>query len=452
MSEFPFELTIILTYPRKRTECVSCVTLLRAVLGKRKVYDAMWDNKRVVAKVFSDRISARRHLRREWRGMKRLVSFGLSAPEPLFYGHTKDGQRVMVAEKIADSSTISDIFLRTADEARKVDLLLLVCKELAKQHTRGIIQKDLHLGNFLLADDKVYALDVAQMKFLRREADRESSISQLAMLAFYLPSGKKESLAILCKEYFKARGWHYGKAHQSLLEKKLAIHRKRMVNRGLKKCMRTSRRHFRIQQNGYIAVFDKTFCGRSRAMDFMETTDKLMNQGQTLKKGNTCYVCRLRWSGKDIVVKRYNHKGFTHSLRHTLKNSRARRAWLHGHRLGMLGIPTPKPLAYIEQHRKKLTWKSYLVTEYVQGQRLHDFINDGAAPEEQHAIVIKQIEDLLEKMGRNRITHGDLKHTNILVTDDGPVLTDLDAMKAHKWSWSYKSKRTKDLQRFTKSG
>jgi serine/threonine protein kinase len=118
----------------------------------------------------------------------------------------------------------------------------------------------------------------------------------------------------------------------------------------------------------------------------------------------------------------------------------------------MLGIPAPKPLADSEQHRKKLTWKSYLVTEYVQGQRLHDFINDGAAPEEQHAIVIKQIEDLLEKMGRNRITHGDLKHTNILVTDDGPVLTDLDAMKAHKWSWSYKSKRTKDLQRFTKSG
>ena len=95
----------------------------------------------------------------------------------------------------------------------------------------------------------------------------------------------------------------------------------------------------------------------------------------------------MTWNGKDIVVKRYNHKGFIHSLRHTIKNSRARRGWLHGHRLGMLGIATPKPLAYIEQLKEKLIWKSYLVTEYVEGQKLYDFLQNSNTTKEQHQII-----------------------------------------------------------------
>jgi tRNA A-37 threonylcarbamoyl transferase component Bud32 len=173
-----------------------------------------------------------------------------------------------------------------------------------------------------------------------------------------------------------------------------------------------------------------------------------MDEGQILKHGNTCYVSHLNCNGKEVVVKRYNHKGFTHSLRHTIKKSRARRGWLHGHRLGILDIATPKPLAFIEQLKTKLVWKSYLVTEYVEGQKLYDFLKNSDATKEQHQIINNQIKELLDELGKNHITHGDLKHTNILATDKGPILTDLDGMKVHKWGWRYKSSRVKDLQRF----
>lgn len=449
MSEYPFELVINRTYPRKRTEYLSCTALLRAIPGRRRVYDAVWDNKKVIAKVFSHKISARRHLRREWQGLKRLVSFGFNAPEPLFYGHLEDGQQVVVVQKIPKSSTVLDVFLKTPDPILKLSLLILICKEMAKQNAKGIIQKDLHLGNFLLGDDKLFALDAGQMKFLRHEADRKRSIFQLAMLAFYMPDSSTQSITTLCEEYFKARNWHYGKTDQSLFQKQLAAHKKRMINKGLKKCMRTSKRHQKIKKNGYFAIFDKAFCKQTKALDLICSIDKLMDEGQILKKGNTCYVSRLTWNEKDIVVKRYNHKGFIHSLRHTIKSSRARRGWIHGHRLGMLDIATPKPLAYIEQLNKKLIWKSYLVTEYVEGQKLYDFKHNSNAPHEQHQMINKQIKDLLNKMEKNHITHGDLKHTNILVTGNGIVITDLDGMKAHKFDWRYKSSRSKDLQRLT---
>ncbi len=50
-----------------------------------------------------------------------------------------------------------------------------------------------------------------------------------------------------------------------------------------------------------------------------------------------------------------------------------------------------------------------------------------------------------ERLGRYRITHGDLKHTNILITENGPVLTDLDGAKVHKCNWTYKIRRTTDV-------
>jgi tRNA A-37 threonylcarbamoyl transferase component Bud32 len=288
------------------------------------------------------------------------------------------------------------------------------------------------------------------MRFLSCEAGKKNSLSQLGMLASCLPENDTESIATLCKEYFQARDWPFGKSDQASFQKQLDVHRKKTIRKGLKKCLRTSKRHLRIKVGSHIAVFDKGFCRNTEPLDFIEQIDAMMDEGQILKNGNTCYVSRLMWNGKDVVVKRYNHKGFIHSLRHTIKKSRARRVWLHGHRLGMLDIATPKPLAYIEQYKGKLVWKSYLITEYVEGQKLHDFLRNSNITEEQRLMAIQQVKELLDKMGKYRITHGDLKHSNILITENGTVLTDLDGMKVHKWNRIYKLRHAKDLCRIEK--
>lgn len=450
MAKFPFQLSIRHSFSKKQIESLTCTALLRAIPGRRQVYDALWNDRDVIVKVFSHKISAKRHLKREWRGLKLLQARGLSSPEPLFTGQTEDGQLAVVVEKIADPSTVLDVLAETTEKAAKLDLLVLVCKELAKQHSKGVLQKDLHLGNFLLGGDKVFAVDAGQMQFFSHQVTRKRGISQLALLVCYLPASDTKSIARLCEEYFKARGWRLKKSDEVLFRRQLTMHRKRGVRKGLKKCLRTSKRHLRIKAGRYLAVFDKGFCQGAEPLDFIEQIDALMNKGQVLKNGNTCYVSRAIWDGKDIVVKRYNHKGLIHSLRHTIKRSRAHRGWLHGHQLRMLNIATPKPLAYIEQRRGPLVWKSYLVTEYVRGYRLYDFLQDSKISQEERSKVTQLIKQLLDELGKHRITHGDLKHSNILVTDNGPVLTDLDGVKVHKWNWIYRMRRRKDLRRFRK--
>jgi len=267
-------------------------------------------------------------------------------------------------------------------------------------------------------------------------------------LAAWLSDDWKKDINKLCKQYYEVRGWNFDKSDQTIFWKYLAACRKRAVRKGLKKSLRTSKRFIKVGAGQYLGVFDKSFCRDAEPFDFIERIDVLMDDGRILKNGNTCYVSRLAWNGMDVVVKRYNHKGIIHSMRHTTKKSRARRCWLNGHRLGMYNIATPKPLAFFEQRRGFLMWKSYLVTEYIEGLSLYHYLRDENVPPEKRKTAVQQVKNLLDEMAGYRITHGDLKHTNILITGDGPVLTDLDSMRFHKCNITFRTDRDKDLLRF----
>ncbi len=448
MKEFPFQLIVKRSSLNEGKESLLCTDLFRTIPGRRAIYDAMWNDKSVVAKVFSHKIHARRHLRKEWQGLIQLQKLGLSSPKPLFYGRTEDGQWIIVLEKIAESATILDVLNEIAEKQKEIDLLIRVYRELAKQHSKGIFQKDLHLGNFLMAGNRIYTLDPSKMRFLRHQVPRKKSIFQLALLLCCLPTSDIRTTRVICEEYFNARGWHFDKSDEALLKKQMVLYRRKGIRRALKKSLRTSRKYLKITNKQYSAVFEKGFCRESEALEFIEQLDVLMDSGQILKKGDSIYVSHIIWNNKNIVVKRYDHKGFIHSLRHTIKKSRARRGWLHGHRLRMLNISTPKPLAYIEQRKGLLIWQSYLITEYVEGQKLWHFLRDDNVTEGQKLEGIRQVVKLLDKLWKSRITHGDLKHTNILITKKGSVLSDLDGMMVHRWELLYRNKQAKDVERF----
>ncbi len=448
--ELPFRLSLSRPLGKKR-ETLTCISLLRRVPGNREVYEAIWNQRSVIVKLFFHKFKAKHHLKREWRGLNILQARGLNAPRPLFTGQTEKGQWTVVTEKIADATTALEAFRKAKEQSQRIELLAAVCRELAKEHNNGVTQKDLHLGNFLHAGGRVYVLDAGQMKFSRHQLGRKSSIVQLATLSCCLGDGDSGALEKLCREYAQARGWHFNKSDQRLFSRELEIQKKRIMARSLKKTLRTGKRHLRIKTDEHIAVFDRDFCGQGEAEDFIKHIDELMDKAAVLKKGNTCYITRLAWNGADTVVKRYNHKGLFHSVRHTIKRSRARRCWFAAQLLGMLNISVPRPLAFIEQRRANLVWKSYYVTEYKQGQNLHDFLQDTAVSKQSRAEAAEQVAAMLNKLAEHHISHGDLKHSNLLITKTGPVLTDFDSMKAHKFRLPYRIMRIKDVARISRN-
>ncbi|HUW18481.1 MAG TPA: lipopolysaccharide kinase InaA family protein [Sedimentisphaerales bacterium] len=452
MCEFPFQLTVKPASADSLPQTVMCTGLLRTLSGKRKVFDAVWDQKPVIVKVFTDPIKAKYHMKREWRGLKLLQERRLNSPAPLFFGKAKGYGWVVVTQKITDAPNVREIWDNTTDPGQRCELLCRVSRELAIQHSKGVLQKDLHLGNFLIQKETLFTLDPSEMRFLPGKVSKKEAIDQLALLASNTLYEDTDTVASVREEYSRTRSWKFDGSGTALFFKRLVRHQQDGIRNGLEKCLRTSRKYQRIKGRGYCGAAARDFFERTNFRDFVENIDTLMQNGKVLKNGNTCFVSRINLAGKDVVVKRYNHKGIIHSVRHTIRRSRARRCWLHAHRLEMLNIATPKPLAYIESLRGILVWSSYFISEYVEGRKLCDFLRGNSAGQDLRSKVSQQLRELLDNLGKHHITHGDLKHTNILLTGNGPVLTDLDGMKVHRLGCMCRRRHQKDLERFMNRG
>lgn len=408
---------------------VECLEVLRELGARRRVYGALWEGRPVVVKVFASAAKAGFHARREWRGLTRLAQRRIRTPEPLFCGRTARGWAV-VTERIADAASAGECWDRAATAEEKVHLLCRLAEELAVQHTRGVRQLDLHLGNFLVRGDEVFILDPAMMRFQRGPVNRRRSIAQVAQLAAML-SERTDLSAVetVFRRYADARAWSVQPGDLERLRRMHRRCRRSSLERGVRKSLRTNRRHQAFRRGPWRGLAERPFLALAGIDALTMGLDEAMGRGRILKDGRTSFVSHANVGGVEVVVKRYNHKGLLHSLRHTLKGSRAKRCWMNANRLALLRIPTAKPLAYIDQYKGPLLHRSYFITAFVNGRNLHGVLTDGNVPGDRKRRLIDQVMHTIDRLAGHGISHGDMKHTNILYDGTDVVLTDLDAMR-----------------------
>jgi tRNA A-37 threonylcarbamoyl transferase component Bud32 len=428
--------------------CRSC-RLIREVPGTRRIYSALWQEQPVIVKVFYRRLGGYRHTMREWRTLRKLAALQIACPEPLFYGKTADGYWATGTALIPDAEDMFDLFGRLTDTQKKIQLLSSVVSYLAHLHIRGVEQRDLHLGNFLLAANRIYLLDPARIRFYQEPVPIAKGLCQLAMLCSNWPADQEPQIEQFIRKYFAARGLSFRPWDLEQMLKMIRARRKELIRRRLKKSLRDSKRYITLKTGSLRAVFSRELWAQKQAAELSDHIDQIMNEGKILKRGNTCFVSLVEISGRSVVIKRYNHKGLWHSIRQTLKGSRARRCWLHGHRFDELKIPTPAPLAFIEKTKGPLVYCSYILNEYAEGTKLCDFLRDLSRTEAEHTETLGRVEAILRQMEQYRITHGDLKPSNIIITSRGPVLIDLDSVKIHWMGLSFRRARAKDLKRLS---
>ncbi len=88
------------------------------------------------------------------------------------------------------------------------------------------------------------------------------------------------------------------------------------------------------------------------------------------REGTTIYKARnelkvYRVGGLDVVVKSFKQPVFVNRVAYTFfRPSKAERSYRHALRLIASGVPTPDPLAYIEEKRRGLLSRSYYVSIY----------------------------------------------------------------------------------------
>src|SRR5690606_21414697 len=137
------------------------LSILRVLPRRRVVALARWHGRTVVAKLFFARGRWQQHLQRERHGITNMVEAGITTPALVDVGScTDNGCGVLLMQYVENAESLGERWQRVDREARAV-LLQRAVALIAHCHARGLVQRDIHLDNFLLQGDTLFLLDAA---------------------------------------------------------------------------------------------------------------------------------------------------------------------------------------------------------------------------------------------------------------------------------------------------
>jgi hypothetical protein len=175
------------------------------------------------------------------------------------------------------------------------------------------------------------------------------------------------------------------------------------------------------------------------------------------KNGNTCTVGLLKTNqiandAQKIVIKRYNVKSLWHGVSRSFRKTRAAISWANAHRLKLFGIATVQPVALLEERFffGQLSRRSYFLSEFLDAPDVSEYFAT-ERDKAKRAELVKHIVELFYRLYLLKISHGDMKASNLKVVDNQPVLLDLDSMKHHRFGLIAKHRHARDLRRFMRN-
>lgn len=197
-----------------KLNCITLINPLRVLAGKRIVFEAMWEGQTVLVKVFAKK----KHWLREEKGLGYLSKFSLRSPACLFSGEIvkythleqygiafEEQLYVLILEFYKEAESFRALWRSTALSTQHRTILfskLLVL--IAEHHGAGVVQKDLHLGNFLVVKESLVAIDGDAIDYIPSLSVKECKKQLGILLAQSFPryDSLLESLLFV---YFKER-------------------------------------------------------------------------------------------------------------------------------------------------------------------------------------------------------------------------------------------------------
>jgi len=436
----------------KKVHKLVCRDLLRVLPGKRMVCTGEWENQQVVVKFFLDTWRAKRHFAREEQGVNALKAGGIKTPDVFFKGRlVNENTPVLCIKRIVGSQDASEVWEKAGSEERG-DLMYIISSTIGDQHEAGLIHEDQHLGNFLLAGNTVYTIDgdAVDSRYAGKPLGEEKSIKNMGKFFSIFPSGFEPIFPKAFDIYLKKRSWNTGALLYRKIVPEIRKHRIRAEKKYLKKIYRECSSFVAVRSWSRIVVCDRAYHTDGMARLLAEP-DRSFGKNNLLKDGNSSTVALVESDGLRFAVKRYNIKNTIHRLKRCLRPSRAAVSWRNSHLLGINGISTPKPLAFLERRWGPFRSTSYFITEYVDGTDTHTLFHSDGINDIDRKNVSRLFLDLIKQLADGLICHGDFKATNFIYAGGRIFVTDLDAMRKHCSRRKFRREFRKDMVRFMKN-
>ena len=439
--------TIIESFELKLKACV------REVVGKRKVFSGSWQNKDVFVKIFTHPESAERHWKRDIDGIHSFQSAKILSPELLWNGQLPAIDDVcdekafgIIMAAIPDPESLQDLWDKTED---KLSLISKICKVIASHHNAGLVQQDLHFGNFLFSGDKCYSIDGDALKKYEKTPISKAA-ENYALLTAQAEVIYEEPFIDAIEDYCKLTGFDKNE-FQTISTKALPRIRKFRCHKLMKKIYRKCTAINTYKNSGRRAFVQSKFdspeirkCIENPESFFPKKSEDL------LKNGNSATVALIDLGGKKLVVKKYNYSKNLKTFIRRFRKSRASTSWANAFRLINYGMKTPEPYALIETYKGPMMQHAYFIAEHLPGQCLKEFL-ENCKDKEKIKDIIRQMSDIFKVWKKCKIYHGDCKATNFIVVDGCVNIIDLDAMQEFNKDENFKKYHAKDLKRWMKN-
>ena len=436
-------------------DAIELLSLLRVLPGQRYVGVALWQGRKVLAKLLVGR-KAQRSFLREQRGAQLLAAQGIVTPPLLASGSVVDEGGWLLFEYLDGAQSLEQSWQALAQvallDSRHAVVLGEALAAIAEMHAKGLWQADLHLDNLLRHQDQLYAIDGGGIKAETpgQPLSRKRVLENLGVFFAQLPAEIEPHIEELLVHYVLANPQH-GLPLEALHTEIAKLRRWRLRDY-LKKIARDCSL-FSAKTGAFgLRVVRRDVEQKLQAL--LPELDVRIEQGHLYKTGGAATVARVEWQGQPLLVKRYNIKNLLHWCKRFWRPSRAWHSWREGHRLQLLGIATPRPLAVVERRWCWLRGRAYLLTDYLGGQdiiaRFQPYL-DSSPPDAD----LLALDRLFNALLRERISHGDFKGYNVFWDElhggGSWSLIDLDAMQQHRSLRSFAAAYTRDRARFLRN-
>ena len=426
---------------------LSMLRLLRVLPGKRIVGEALFAGEHVLAKVFVA-AGSERHWQQERAGIEALRRAGIPTPDVRSAAALLGGGQVLMTAFHADAESLASAWAGVENlpigAVAAIAVLSPALGLVARMHRAGLAQGDLHLGNFLRAADALLVIDGDSVKDFGRTLTAAEAAGNLGMLLAQLPAAWDAAKGALLTIYQEAGG--IAGVDEAALQAAIDRVRNWRLKDFLGKCVRDCSL-FAVEQSAtrFASVLRES---ADRLAPLLAAPDRALEAGIRLKSGNTCTVARVALGESSAVIKRYNLKNVGHALSRLWRPSRAWHSWREAHRLQLFGIATPIPLALIEERLGPLRRRAWLIADDCPGVSLADHLSAECEPPAAEALAIAS---LFATLHRLRISHGDLKATNLLWHAGKVWLIDLDACIQHHSEAAYRKAWRRDRARLLRN-
>ncbi len=423
--------------------------LLRVLPGKRIVGVGDWRGQHVLAKFFVAS-GSERHWAQEKTGLDALRQNGVLTPDMLLAEPLPRGGHVLLTAYLDGAQSLAERWatasILPAGDAQALEVLCPAFRMLGAVHAAGLVHDDVHLGNFLYSEQRIFLIDGDAVHAITpgTPLDALRAINNLALLLAQLPMGWDVQRSRLLEAYYAGGGCPI--TDTALLERSLSRVRTWRLNDFLGKTIRDCTL-FAVRRSAFRFVAVQR--GQAKLLTpLLDSPDTAIHHGIVLKDGRTCTVARVEQDGRSLVIKRYNLKNFQHALERFWRPTRAWHAWREGHLLRFLGIATPEPLALIEERIGPLRRRAFLINEFCPGPNLLKVLSPDREPDDELG---SEILSLFRSLHGLCISHGDLKATNLLWHGGHVFLIDLDALEQHLSASSYARAWQVDRARFLRN-